>query len=162
MKMAPVSVFGYLGFVCSAEPGESTTVPLGEGGKYDNGAYFFFEGRGVPTVEQTGEVLPTREVGWLNTEHVSPAASSGDLCTAFPDGAKWFCIPANKNTVMPQLQSVSLGVAEELQLVPGDRIFVLSGALDIGSERVTAPKAVKVSAAATAYVVSPVMALKFL
>jgi hypothetical protein len=162
MKMAPVSVFGYLGFVCSAEAGDSTQVPLKEDGTYSLGVYFFFEGHCVPTVVQTGEVLPTREAGWLNTEHGSPAASSGDLRTEFPVGAKWFCIPRTKNTALPNLQSVRLGAAEELALEPGDRVFVLSGALDINGERVAAPKAVKVSAPATAYAVVPVHALKFL
>lgn len=162
MKMAPVSVFGCLGFVCSAEPGESASVPLGDSGTYDSGLYYFFEGTGVPTVDSTGEVLPTRTAGWLNTEHYSPAATSGNLTTVFPNGAKWFCVQSARNPMLPRLQSIRLDVAEELHLEPGDRIFVLSGALDIGSERVAAPKAVKVSAAATAYAVAPVYALKFL
>lgn len=162
MKMSPISVFGYLGFLCSADPDEATIVPLHNDGTYGLGIYYFFDGECIPTVVETNEVLPTRSAGWLNTEHESPAAGSGSLLTKFPSGAKWYCIPSAKNTELPRLQSINLGIAQSIDLAPGDRVFLVSGSVDVGGQILSASKALNISVPVTMYASTPVFALKFL
>lgn len=145
MKSIPHPVFGKVVFLCSAEAGEVRTLALNESGSYEGGIYFYTRGEAEGKVLDTGEKIPTRRPGWLNTENMNLAASTGGkLEITYPLDTEWVCIPNGSNVELPVVESISLGTDQKMVLIPGDNIFVARGCMVINGREWVAPARIRV------------------
>lgn len=161
MKTAPIRVFDRVGFISSAEAGESANVSLFGGGIAGSGIYFFYKGRREFVYSDSGDTLPLREAPWLSSENAQLDHRDGDGKAIFTEDSKWVCIPRGKNSNV-DMQMANLAEGESRAFAQDDRLFVVEGSISAGDVQVTGPKAVKFSRPTLVTAITPVSALQFL
>lgn len=152
MKSRPVAAFGTVIFMVTAEAGEIIDVPLGAGGIYTPGFYYFLNGEVTPRVLQTGEVLERRTRGWLNSERTnsiipfSTATTSGTLRMEYLVESTWVCIPyvMNHGKSLPKLVSAEHPMNTAIQFYQGEDVFLADGELKIGEKEFIAPAQIRI------------------
>jgi len=163
MNIKPIAIFGNLGFLCQASPGESRSVVLGQDGLVTYGLYYIVKGRAVNYIAETGEVVGDRYAGWLSLEHTDAGASTaGTLISTYVEDTEWVCIHRDKNPRgLANYSSLIVEAGETIDLADNSNIFLVRGILKIGDREFIGPKQVRIrSGDVQGYVVEKMYALR--
>jgi hypothetical protein len=127
MKATPIFVFGARVFLCSAELGEELTFGLTPFGRLADSVYYIFDGAFASHVSETGEVMPGREAGFINTGDDVRAATSGSIRAVSTSAAtKWVCVPRRPKGT-PEIKKFELLAGQKVLCPKGARVFVAKG-----------------------------------
>ncbi len=163
MNAVPYAAFGHVVFLCDSEADRTIDLQLDDDGAYSAGLYYIISGKVEATVLQTGERLPDRTAGWLNTENNSPAQGAGTLQGYFTEYTRWVCVPyiANPRGVA-SVSSFVIEPGATADLVNGSNIFIVDGECTIAGKTFTGPTQIRVrNGDRVATAVNKVLALRF-
>jgi hypothetical protein len=146
MRTKPISAFGTVVFIVTADVGECINVNLRADGSYSPGFYYFISGEVTPVVIETGEILQKRTRGWFNKTKEDRALTSGTLKLLYPVQSSWVCIPYNINNYkdIPQMIDNDYGIDSEIFFKNGDDVLLVQGIIKIGTKEFVAPSQIRI------------------
>jgi hypothetical protein len=91
-----------------------------------------------------GRAALERVPGFANDRLPSPLPALRLSLTA-QEASEWWCLSAPANPTLPLVEFVRLLPKSQIQVDPGDLIFICEGQAQVGSRLVQAPKALRVT-----------------
>lgn len=140
MLSKPFAAFGWVIFMTTENAGVSRITPLGEGGRYPPGYYFYTKGSVLSTNNNTGEQYPIQTPGYFNLERGQLTHEQTDLTTTYLEDTEWVCIDRRHNgDKLPALSSLVINAEESATALQGYNLFLARGIAQITDKLFTGP-----------------------
>lgn len=149
MISKPYAAFGYVVYIVTLDDKEHWDVKISDpSGLYNNGYYYYFKGKSSFNVLETGQQLPDRPKGWLNTEHHEAHSDTPGTVRMLAEGeTAWLCLSTINNPkkdLPSSLTSFTLLTNETKELSKGSNIYLTDGTLFIDDKEFVGPTQIRV------------------